>query len=93
MPTPPTRPRRRFRFGLKSLLAVLTLFGLWCGYYASQALYRRQALAHIATLGGATWKEGQISTPTSAGDASFWSKLAQRYEDLVLCHSQKFGLA
>jgi hypothetical protein len=79
----PTDGRRWFRFGLKSLLAILTLFGLWCGYYASQALHRRQALTHIAKLGGATWKEGQITTWQTTNDASLWSKLAQRYEDLV----------
>ena len=75
---------RRFpRFTLKSLLAVMALVCVWCGYYANQAHSRRQALLHIVELGGTTWKQGQITIATTTKPTSAGMWLSRRYEDTV----------
>lgn len=78
-----TLRRRRLRFGLRSLLVLLTLICLWFGYYASQATHRRQAIAHVAKLGGIIWQRQPASILNTSDSDTWWQRLASHYENFV----------
>jgi hypothetical protein len=58
-----TPKRRRLKFSLRTLFAVITIFGIWLGWHVHHAQQQKQAIAAIEAIGGYYYYEYQYDPP------------------------------